>query len=254
MMFVLGIKAELYYVDKGVLNRYALNFIVMIPAHISDIQFSWQSLVNHSSNYPYKLYERQFLLEDHSFFCKLNNGQLGVGWETLPWRQEETLPRIHTMSFKYKKRESTRNRSNLDLSVIRTAVNDIDNGKSIRATALEYGIDRNTSRNYSRNRTKLPTKSEQSTPNIYNCDETGCTTIQECPKVSASKHVRQVGQVTSLERGSLVTGCCASKEKDSKKTSFTQSSDSETNPEDKPKYDDSSDSSWNEEPDVIDNW
>lgn len=31
------------------------------------------------------------------------------------------------------------------------------------------------------------------------------TTVQECPKVIASKHVRQVGQVTSAERGSLVT-------------------------------------------------
>ncbi|KAK9887605.1 hypothetical protein WA026_023488 [Henosepilachna vigintioctopunctata] len=87
---------------------------------------------------------------------------------------------------------------------------------------------------------------------MYNCDETGCTTDQECPKVVASKHVRQVGQVTSPERGSLVTGCCASKEKNSKK--ILQSSDSETEPEDKPKYDDSSDSPWNEEPDVIDNW
>lgn len=45
--------------------------------------------------------------------------------------------------------------------------------------------------------------------NIYNCDETGCTTVQECPKVIASKHVRQVGQVTSAERGSLVTVCFA---------------------------------------------
>ncbi|KAK9879679.1 hypothetical protein WA026_006740 [Henosepilachna vigintioctopunctata] len=61
------------------------------------------------------------------------------------------------------------------------------------------------------------------------------------------------GQVTSPERGSLVTGCCASKEK-AVKRQVLQSSDSETNPEDKPKYDDSSDSPWNEEPDVIDNW
>ncbi|KAK9888453.1 hypothetical protein WA026_000703 [Henosepilachna vigintioctopunctata] len=59
-------------------------------------------------------------------------------------------------------------------------------------------------------------------------------------------------QVTSLERGSLVTGCCASKEKTVKRQ-VLQSSDSETGPEDKPKYDDSSYSPWNEEPDVIDN-
>lgn len=47
-LFALGIKAEVYYVDRGMVNRYALNFTVMIPAHISDINFSWQSLVDHS--------------------------------------------------------------------------------------------------------------------------------------------------------------------------------------------------------------
>jgi hypothetical protein len=45
--------------------------------------------------------------------------------------------------------------------------------------------------------------------NIYNCDETGCTTVQKCPKVVASKHCCQVGQVTSAERETLVTVCFA---------------------------------------------
>jgi hypothetical protein len=45
--------------------------------------------------------------------------------------------------------------------------------------------------------------------NIYNCDEIGCTTVQKCPKVVASKHCCQVGQVTSAERGTLVTVCFA---------------------------------------------
>jgi hypothetical protein len=44
---------------------------------------------------------------------------------------------------------------------------------------------------------------------LYNCDETGCTTVQKCPKVVASKHCCQVGQVTSAERGTLVTVCFA---------------------------------------------
>lgn len=47
-LFISGINAELFYVHKGVVNTYALNFVVMIPAHISDIQFSWQSLTNYS--------------------------------------------------------------------------------------------------------------------------------------------------------------------------------------------------------------
>ncbi|XP_045469070.1 MFS-type transporter clz9-like [Harmonia axyridis] len=227
------------------------------------------------------------------------------------------------MPFQYKKKDLTRNRSNLNLSVIKNALDDIDKGKSIRGAALEYGIDRNTLRNYLRDRQKLTkinelgsqfktsqifsieeekklvnylltcskmnygltrkeaqklaceyakinskrvpqswtsnksagkdwfrgfmrrnselslripeaTSLSRSTSfnkknvadffenlrnvrekykfeahNIYNCDETGCTTVQNCPKVLAGKHVRQVGQVTSAERGSLVTVCFA---------------------------------------------
>ena len=45
--------------------------------------------------------------------------------------------------------------------------------------------------------------------NIYNCDETGCTTVQNCPKVLASKQSRQVGHVTSANRGNLATVCFA---------------------------------------------
>uniref|UniRef100_A0A2A4IUA5 Zinc finger PHD-type domain-containing protein n=1 Tax=Heliothis virescens TaxID=7102 RepID=A0A2A4IUA5_HELVI len=44
---------------------------------------------------------------------------------------------------------------------------------------------------------------------IYNCDETGCTTVQTCPKVIASKKSKQVGQVTSADRGTTVTLCFA---------------------------------------------
>lgn len=227
------------------------------------------------------------------------------------------------MPFKYKKKDSTRNKSKLEISVIKNALDDIVKGKSIRGAALEYGIDRNTLRNYLRDRNKLTKISEKGsqyktsqiftieeenalvnylltcskmnygltkkaamklaceyakinsknvpqswttndctgkdwfrgfmqrhpqlslrTPeatslsrstsfnrknltdffknlehvreeyqfeahNIYNCDETGCTTVQVCPKVIASKHVRQVGQVTSAERGTLVTVCFA---------------------------------------------
>lgn len=47
-IFVQGIKGELFYVNRGVVNTYALNFVVMIPANISDMQFSWQSLTNYS--------------------------------------------------------------------------------------------------------------------------------------------------------------------------------------------------------------
>jgi len=40
---------------------------------------------------------------------------------------------------------------------------------------------------------------------IYNCDETGLTTVQKPPRVIAGKSVKQVASVTSQERGQLVT-------------------------------------------------
>ncbi|KAJ8949594.1 hypothetical protein NQ314_008165 [Rhamnusium bicolor] len=43
---------------------------------------------------------------------------------------------------------------------------------------------------------------------IFNLDETGVTTVLPSPKVVAEKGKRQVGQVTSAERGSLVTVVC----------------------------------------------
>lgn len=39
---------------------------------------------------------------------------------------------------------------------------------------------------------------------IFNLDETGCTTVQRVSKVVAAKGCKQVGQVTSRERGELV--------------------------------------------------
>ena len=45
--------------------------------------------------------------------------------------------------------------------------------------------------------------------NIWNVDETGCTTVQHPNKVLAEKGTRQVGTITSAGRGVLVTVCCA---------------------------------------------
>ena len=42
---------------------------------------------------------------------------------------------------------------------------------------------------------------------IYNLDETGCTTVQKVPKVIGLRGEKQVGQITSRERGELVTMC-----------------------------------------------
>lgn len=43
--------------------------------------------------------------------------------------------------------------------------------------------------------------------NIYNIDETGCTTVQKPNKIIAAKGVKQVGAITSQERGILITVC-----------------------------------------------
>ena len=42
---------------------------------------------------------------------------------------------------------------------------------------------------------------------IYNLHETGITTVQKTPKVIAAKGAKQVGQITSREKGKLVTMC-----------------------------------------------
>jgi len=43
---------------------------------------------------------------------------------------------------------------------------------------------------------------------IYNVDETGLTSVQNPCKVVAPKGIKQIGSITSAERGTLVTLCC----------------------------------------------
>ena len=48
------------------------------------------------------------------------------------------------------------------------------------------------------------------TPNdIWNVDETGVSTVQKPNKVVALKGVKQVGSITSSERGQMITICSA---------------------------------------------
>lgn len=44
---------------------------------------------------------------------------------------------------------------------------------------------------------------------IYNLDETGITTVQNTEKVVSHKGKKQIGAITSGERGTLVTMCLA---------------------------------------------
>ena len=43
---------------------------------------------------------------------------------------------------------------------------------------------------------------------IYNMDETGCTTVQKPKQVLSKRGQKQVGKMTSAERGELVTAAC----------------------------------------------
>ncbi|XP_076303394.1 tyrosine-protein kinase Dnt isoform X1 [Lasioglossum baleicum] len=55
VMKLLGLDAELYYVQEGVVNTYAMNFVVPVHANIADLEFSWQSLVGHPLAYSMEL-------------------------------------------------------------------------------------------------------------------------------------------------------------------------------------------------------
>ena len=43
---------------------------------------------------------------------------------------------------------------------------------------------------------------------IWNLDDTGITTVQKSPRIVAEEGAKQIGQVTSHEKGALVTMCC----------------------------------------------
>jgi RYK receptor-like tyrosine kinase len=43
---LLGLDAELYYVREGVINNYALNFVVPVPSKLDSLQFTWKSVAD----------------------------------------------------------------------------------------------------------------------------------------------------------------------------------------------------------------
>lgn len=44
-LFVLGVSnAELFYVKEGVINEYAVKFIVPVPAQLHKLHFTWENL------------------------------------------------------------------------------------------------------------------------------------------------------------------------------------------------------------------
>ncbi|XP_025208058.1 tyrosine-protein kinase Dnt-like [Melanaphis sacchari] len=52
---IMGLSSELYYVRDGVVNTYAMNFEVPVPATIGELEFCWQSLTRHSLPYTWSV-------------------------------------------------------------------------------------------------------------------------------------------------------------------------------------------------------
>lgn len=68
MQQLMGLDAELFYVRHGILNHFALSFVVPVPAQVTDLTFSWQSLVDYPIRYSISIeYESQLggLLTPH---------------------------------------------------------------------------------------------------------------------------------------------------------------------------------------------
>ena len=39
-----GLQAELFYVREGVINEYAIKFVVPVPAQVHKLHFTWENL------------------------------------------------------------------------------------------------------------------------------------------------------------------------------------------------------------------
>lgn len=44
---IAGLEAELFYVRDGVVNNYAMMFVIPVNANIYDLEFSWQRLTHY---------------------------------------------------------------------------------------------------------------------------------------------------------------------------------------------------------------
>lgn len=63
---VSGLQAELFYVREGVINEYAIKFVVPVPAQVHKLHFTWENLAGRPvslANTFVSLRRRSFLMQ-----------------------------------------------------------------------------------------------------------------------------------------------------------------------------------------------
>ncbi|CAH0722579.1 unnamed protein product, partial [Brenthis ino] len=108
------------------------------------------------------------------------------------------------MPFKYITKDTTRNRSNLDISVIRNALDDIDKGKSIRGAALEY--EPSTTASVFMSNMEETARSEASSPSILTEEHSGYAILilEQSKEVATTSQLLDISTVDSRQKPKII--------------------------------------------------